>query len=114
MKSFDEWRLNECGGNKDCACGCKTAEKDRLGGLIPPDKRRAKHVDLVTLPKSIPGTNCGNCKYYKKHGSPAYKEHHGTKIDGEHGYCNHHDVEFHVSPRQCCKYWWNDKALRSF
>jgi len=26
---------------------------------------RAKKADLITLPKSIEGTNCGNCRLYQ-------------------------------------------------
>lgn len=91
MKSFDQWR--------ECACD-ENLKKDHLGGILPTDKRKAKHVDLITLPKDIQGTNCGNCKYYEK--------------DGDHGYCKHKEVEMHVTARQCCAKWTATGAFRAW
>lgn len=58
------------------------------------EMKRAKHADLIPLPKGVIGTNCGNCKYFKK------------------DFCNHHEVKLRVDERQCCKYWDHDAVKR--
>lgn len=55
------------------------------------EQKRAEHADLITLPPSVKGTNCSNCKFVKK-----------TK-DG--AFCEHKEVQLPVTPRMCCKYW---------
>lgn len=66
---------------------------DEQGGLIPKDEERAKAADVITLPKGIDGTNCGNCLFIKK-------------IKGrEHKHCLHPEVDMPVNDRMCCKHW---------
>lgn len=55
---------------------------------------RAKAADLVTLPKNITGTNCGNCSYIKE------------------GFCTHKKVQQPVSARLCCAYWDAEGTIR--
>jgi hypothetical protein len=86
MKSYIEWKYNECKGDSKI-------KKDGRGGLVPADMKKAKHVDLITLPANVPGTNCSNCKHMEK--------------DGDHGWCNHPEIEMPVNHRMCCKYWDN-------
>lgn len=50
---------------------------------------RAEHSDLITLPESIEGTNCGNCKF----------------IDLKTKMCMNEEVNQKVNERMCCKYW---------
>lgn len=56
------------------------------------DAARAKRVDLIQLPSSIEGTNCGNCEYYDK------------------GFCNNSKVKMNVNKRMCCYYWSRSDA----
>lgn len=93
MKSFNEWKKQEKKSDE-------SLRKDRHGGLVPDNMKRAKHVDLITLPPDVEGTNCGNCLYYVP--------------DGSHGWCEHKDVMMHVNKRMCCKYWDNDGVERSW
>jgi hypothetical protein len=66
---------------------------DDQGGLIPTDEERAKAADVITLPKGIDGTNCGNCLFIKK-------------IKGrENKHCLHPEVDMPVNDRMCCKHW---------
>lgn len=50
---------------------------------------RAREADLIILPKSIEGTNCGNCMYMQ----------HDT------GECLHKAVHQQVKSNWCCIYW---------
>lgn len=93
LKKYEEW-LAECKTHDDL-------KKDKLGGIIPTDKKKAKHVDLITLPQGMKGTNCFNCKYIEKE-------------EGGVGWCFHPDVEMHVNERQCCKYWDAEGTYRVF
>lgn len=75
-----------------------------LGGLndLTPDAlRRAKKADLVTLPRSITGTNCFNCKYLKSKRSNK-------------GFCSNISVKQEVNERNCCALWDNGSAYRTF
>ena len=58
----------------------------------------AKHADLITLPESVQGTNCGNCEYFVKK----------TK------FCKHEEVQQTVSDKMCCKYWDHPDAKRAW
>lgn len=71
---------------------------DANGGHIYEGKEldRAKHADLLSLPKDLPGTNCGNCLFFKE------------------GFCTHKEVQLEVNSRQCCKYWDNSGSIRSW
>ena len=79
-------------------------EKNKLGGIDPTDKHlleRAKKADLVTLPPSVKGTNCYNCKF----------------IDNkrkEIGFCRHPKVLLNVTERMCCALWDNKFTYRAF
>ncbi len=79
---------------------------DKQGGVVPVDSsdmRRAKDADLVTLPRSIDGTNCGNCSLFNWLGVL-----NGSDV----GHCDHHAVNQPVSDRQCCYFWTNSQAIR--
>lgn len=70
-------------------------EINSLGGLVDTHKdtlARAKAVDLVTLPISVKGTNCYNCKFIDNK----------TKSKG---YCIHPEVKQYVNERMCCALW---------
>lgn len=87
--NFTEWyenikRLEEAAAN----------EEDRSKS----EQNRAKHADLITLPKDVPGTNCSNCRFVKK------------SKDG--AFCEHEKVQLPVTPRMCCKYWDNKGVKR--
>lgn len=59
---------------------------------------RAKEADLITLPKNISGTNCGNCEY----------------MNFENSQCIHEKVLQKVSNRMCCIYWNTDGVIRKW
>lgn len=59
---------------------------------------RAKAADLITLPKDVEGTNCGNCQYVRL----------------EDQYCTHPEVDQKVSPKMCCAFWDNPGAKREW
>jgi hypothetical protein len=61
---------------------------------------RAKRVDLITLPASVEGTNCGNCEYVE-----------GT---GDVLYCRHPEVRQNVTRRMCCALWDHPRAERAW
>lgn len=63
--------------------------------------KRAKNVDLVTLPENISGTNCYNCKWIKEK----------TRSKG---YCSNPRVSQYVNNRMCCAIWDSNDALRNF
>lgn len=52
-----------------------------------PESERAARVDLIVLPPTISGTNCGNCLHFKD------------------GYCTHPDIRLPVTERNCCILW---------
>jgi hypothetical protein len=61
-----------------------------------PELNRAKKADLVTLPRRLLGTNCGNCRFVKVIG----------KEEGiTFGNCLHPKVAQIVSERMCCAFW---------
>lgn len=55
------------------------------------DMKVAKKVDLIVLPRSVEGTNCGNCKWKR-----------GT---GDKMRCDNPEVEQSVTDRLCCALW---------
>ena len=74
-------------------------KENKGGGIIPETKeemQRAKDADLITLPRNIQGTNCGNCKFINKN-----KE-----------YCDHSKVLQKVNERMCCVYWDAEGSIR--
>lgn len=79
-------------------------EFNELGGIYTERKeelKRAKEVDLVTLPRDITGTNCFNCKWIR--GKQKY-----------HGYCSHPKVAQDVNNRMCCILWSRTGEYREF
>lgn len=102
------------------SCGCKHVEsgatmtnhetgktlKMKEGGKLPElnDKggydyegraeKRAEKFGLITLPKSIEGTNCANCVFFKDN------------------FCDHKRILLPVTSRQCCALW-SDKSISS-
>jgi hypothetical protein len=55
----------------------------------------ARSIDLVVLPSSIEGTNCGNCASFK----------HKRSLPPSVGYCDNSKVQMHVRAAMCCYYW---------
>lgn len=71
--------------------------KNRAGGLIPTTEFqliRARAVDLITLPKGLCGTNCGNCRHFSKN------------------YCKHVLIQMPVNARMCCAAWDRKGTIR--
>jgi hypothetical protein len=64
---------------------------------------RAKKADLLTLPKKVEGTNCGNCKFVKI-----------LDADKGSGFCTHKEVLLPVTKSMCCALWDHDQSLRSW
>lgn len=76
-------------------------ELDANGGVIPQDMATAKAADLITLPPSVPGTNCFNCMYALSiSGNPSTR------------YCRHRRIRQIVNERNCCSYWDNPEVKR--
>jgi len=59
-------------------------------------KETAKKVDLLTLPKNVNGTHCGNCFFF------------------EQGICVHKGIMLPVTDRMCCSVWDNSNSERSY
>lgn len=64
---------------------------------------RAKAADLITLPRNVEGTNCGNCSFIK-----IIDKQKGT------GFCIHPQVQLPVTARMCCAFWDNKGATRQW
>lgn len=58
------------------------------------DEKVAERCGLITLPKSIAGTNCSNCIFQKD------------------GFCDHEKILLPVTKRMCCA-MWSDKSIGS-
>ncbi len=74
------------------------------GGVISnkeDELKRAKKVDLITLPRDVEGTNCFNCKWIRDK---------RERI----GYCSNKDVAQDVNKRMCCVKWSNKDEYRQF
>ena len=74
-------------------------------GLRPCNEKELKkfrHADLIVLPDSVEGTNCGNCKFADKTG------------DTDMNYCKHKDLEMWVTERMCCKMWDHKDVKRNW
>lgn len=72
-----------------------------LGGIYddsPEAIKRAKYVDLITMPKSVSGTNCFNCKFVRR-----------NRYIGD---CIHPQVLQKVNARMCCALWARDGEWR--
>jgi hypothetical protein len=59
-------------------------------------KETAKKVDLLTLPKNVSGTHCGNCFFFQQ------------------GICSHKGIMLPVTDRMCCSVWDNSNSERSY
>lgn len=78
---------------------------DRNGGVKPATLREsisARLADVITFPKNITGSNCGNCS--------AFKRYSGSSI----GWCANAVVSQAVSVRQCCNFWSHSGTLRTW
>lgn len=59
-------------------------------------KSTAKEVDLISIPRSINGTNCGNCYFSEK------------------GVCAHKNIKLPITDKMCCSLWDNTNSMRSW
>lgn len=59
-------------------------------------KETAKKVDLLSLPRNVDGTHCGNCFFQ------------------EQGICVHKQIMLPVTDRMCCAVWDNSNSERSY
>ena len=97
MKNFEQWideRLDEAKNNR----GSEPFALDAAGGIIPTDLKKAKKLDLITLPESVKGTNCGNCRW--------------VKMENGAGFCQHREVKTWVNDRMCCVKWDHSEVRR--
>ena len=81
-------------------------KENSRGGLDPTDDAslaRARATDLITLPPSVPGTNCANCLWVKP-----------RKTNVSDYWCAHQKVDLPVTPRMCCALWDNQAVKRSW
>ena len=62
------------------------------------DLKRAEKVDLITLPESVKGTNCGNCKF----------------VDPDKDWCTNKQVVQPVNNRMCCALWDSNGVKRAW
>jgi len=65
-------------------------DSDPNGGIVlsePQQLDNAKKAVLISMPQSIQGTNCSNCKFFSNQ------------------FCNHPQMKLPVNSRQCCNYW---------
>lgn len=75
---------------------------NKQGGTIPvteSEMQRAKNADLITLPMTVKGTNCFNCKFIDKRKKTI-------------GFCTHEKVQQNVTNRQCCSFWDAKGSIR--
>lgn len=83
----------------------KSLKLNEEGGITPytPEQvEKYRQVDLITLPQMVPGTNCGNCTYFKE------------QKTGEFALCKHPKVLEPVTERMCCALWDNRGVKRSW
>jgi hypothetical protein len=77
---------------------------NKLGGINEKDEpaiKRAREVDLITMPANINGTNCYNCKWISS-----------SKSDVS--MCTQPKVRQLVNSRMCCVLWSNPEEYRPF
>lgn len=77
---------------------------NKHGGVLAEsdqELKRAKDVDLITLPEKVKGTNCFNCKFIK------------NKMIKQ-GDCVNPRVKQKVNERQCCVLWQATGEYRQF
>src|SRR5215475_12168783 len=96
MKSFKVWREDKFTES------LPPEHKNKQGGFDPKPEQytKWKKVDLITLPESVSGTNCGNCKYWTD-----------TK-EKDVGFCTFKDILEFVTSRNCCAFWDNPGVKR--
>lgn len=74
---------------------------DSQGGEVPTDDDVARKFDLITLPKGVQGTNCGNCSFVRK--------------DKEGHFCDNKRMnKVRVNDRMCCSLWDSSGTLRDW
>ena len=73
-------------------------EKAAIEPKSADEMARAKHADLITLPPSVKGTNCANCRFVEK------------RSDG--AFCAHPEIKLPVNERMCCAYWDHSDVKR--
>lgn len=103
-KSFKEEKSNFQEPEYEKDHGHSAADLNSGGGFDPENEEehaRYKHADLITLPSSVEGTNCSNCKFVKK-------------VENGLNFCEHEDVKMYVTPRMCCKYWDHEDVKRDW
>jgi hypothetical protein len=93
MKSYDQW-INESKKEEE-------TKYDAAGGIVPENFKTAKKVDLITLPKSVSGTNCFNCVWVKDK-------------KGKIRFCDNPKVKEDVNERMCCAEWDHPDVKRPF
>jgi hypothetical protein len=101
MIDYRSWLEHSEGGEMSEHLPSKPLEKNKLGGFDPETKEQVnifKHVDLITLPKEVEGTNCSNCRFVRKQNNL--------------GFCTHKEIQQWVTPRMCCAYWSHDDVKR--
>ena len=77
---------------------------DKNGGVIPDnidEQKRAQQVDLITLPRGLEGTSCGNCEFF-------------NIISYKVGHCGNPSVNQKVSQNECCNQWKHKGMIRNF
>lgn len=65
-------------------------EKTRIERISSPT------VDLITFPKDVTGTNCGNCEYF------------------DNNYCKNKEVLSPVTDHMCCNRWDHKGTTRQW
>lgn len=100
------WELESENRARIFGTGKYAETKNKNGGINYPSYEKVidkvQKADLITLPKSVVGANCFNCKYL----SP--------KTIRNVGWCGNDKVHLKVTSKMCCNYWDNKGALRSF
>jgi hypothetical protein len=100
MGTFKDWLKAE----KDAKTPEKPGEFKPDGGIHPTteeDVKKFKHADLIVLPNSVEGTNCGNCSF-------------ATDKSNGMMHCKHPDLGITVTERMCCKYWDHKDVKRNW
>lgn len=87
---------HETGTTVQMADGGQLPELNNEGGYEYKGKeeKTADRCGLITLPKSIKGTNCSNCIFQKD------------------GFCDHQKILLPVTKRMCCA-MWSEKSIGS-
>lgn len=83
----------------------------RLGAFFTKGaaEKRAKKADLVVLPPDVPGTTCGNCRFYE-HNEYRHIQDRVQKVSL--GWCTLLEVNQAVTDRMCCALWDSEGTER--